>query len=168
MLVTPTKSYFTELASAVKAHEGAAVYEVALLDRIESGAASGPSGLLGDTYRAAIEVGPPVCRNAAEGYRLTHMVLFATDFGRIKVSVSKTTWRAEMQRLVREFRTNLDLFGEILMAARCLDMWERWAVDAAKNDFWPRWVVLDRSPAVFAENYHPILVGGLLSALVGS
>lgn len=164
--MSATADYFAQHAALLAAHPGAAREEFAILKMVEDGTPSGPTGMLGAVYMQAIVDGVPDSPNEGEAYRLTHMVLFATDFGRVPVQGhDKAAWQARLQELAERYEDHGTLLGEVLMCAHCLDVWGTWA-DLRLAQFNTLWLGLDRTLAGFNENYHPILVGGLLAAML--
>lgn len=156
--------YFDACAAQLAAHDGAAREEVALLRSLASDTPSGQAGLLGDVYRAAVKAGVPPTNNPPEVYRLTHMVFFATDFGRIPVAVNRPAWLAALRYWMTECADNLDLVGELLICVSCLGLWDQ-SADKEWLALQAKLGALDRTPRSFAQNYHPILVGGVLAAV---
>jgi hypothetical protein len=63
---------------------------------------------------------------------------------------------------VQEYIHDADILGELLICAKCIGYWSD-ALTSAMAAFTTVWEALDRTN--FAENYHTILMGGILFSM---
>lgn len=149
-----------EIDQAVMAHEGAAFEERELL-RLMLGGASGTGGVMSAAYRNKLATHVPSLVGRAEARAYSHVVMFAADFG-----LDPVTHPVEVNPLldqaVQIHEADTDTLGELLIAAHLLGHASA-SIGAALSAFDAAW---DALPRTF-ENYHPILVGGILYALIG-
>ena len=159
------EEYFTRHLSLVNNHPGEVKAELTVL-RIVKNKEKLKSTVLQQVYLEKMQRGVPPVLNPADVYGMTHDVFNATDFGRIKITgYDKAGWTAMLKRLCLDYATYPDILGEVLLAAKCLDIWGVWA-DTATAAFRLLWTTLDRTAGGFNENYHPLLVGDLLFAML--
>jgi hypothetical protein len=151
-------------AVSVVANGGAAYAENKILRGMAGNDDTGGRALIGYAYLSNLQRGVRSVTNRGEAYALTHDIFFATNFGRITVTGVDITGHASLlDRLVVEHANDTDVLGELIMASKCIGHWSS-AMDTALSAFESQWAALDRND--FAQNYHPILVGGLLFSML--
>ena len=152
---TETLAWLDAHDDEIRAHPGAAFPERELL-RLILGGASGTGGIMSAAYRALIAFKIPtlVERSDARGY--AHEVMFASDFGLDPIA-TPTEVATLLDDAAVLHAEDTDTLGEILIAAYLIGH----PMDATA--FTAAW---DALPRTF-ENYHVLLVGGILFALMG-
>lgn len=154
--------YMNDNSSAVDAHSGAAYMENKILRAITGTESTGGRSLLGYAYQSELLRHVPAVNDRGEAYRFTHIIFFATDFGNRPINgLDMTGYCAALDTHVVTFADDLDVLGEMLLCAKCIGHWSD-ACDTALSKFIADYDAYPRN--VFDENYHPILVGGLLFA----
>lgn len=139
----------------IRAHPGAALPERELLRGIINGA-TGTGGIMSAAYRALIEFKVPSLIQTQDARGYAHEVMFGSDFGLHSVAVP-----AEVEGLLDSAALlhgdDTDTLGEILITAHLIGH------EMSRTAFTAAW---DAIPWDF-ENYHVLLVGGILFALTG-
>ncbi len=156
--------FMADNQAAVDAHTGAAYAENKILRGITGAEDTGGRSLLGYSYLCNLRRGVRSVSNRAECYAITHDIFFATNFGKISLTgVDVAAYTAALEGLVVDYTNDTDVLGELLICAKCLGYWSS-GMDTALAQFETQWAALDRTN--FAENYHPILVGGILFSMM--
>lgn len=160
---TEAKVYMETNNASVLAHAGAAYEENEILKTLVNGTAS--TGILSDAYKANLLRGVPTVNDRGEAYRLTHTLMFATNFGRLDLTgFDVNAYGALLDELVVTYADDVDVLGELLISAKCI-AYTSSALDSAYASFTSNWDSIGRDSGDFANNYHQILVGGLLFAM---
>ena len=152
----------------IEEHRGAAFTEVEILKQLASKTDSGPAGLMGDTHLKKLQKSVPKIDNRSEAYAFTHEILFASDFGRISLKdkgIDLPAIEKLLDRLVEEYAGDTDVLGEILIVAECIE-YSSPRLKEGLDVFNKAWKALSRDSKDFAENYHTLLVGGILYTML--
>jgi hypothetical protein len=158
-----TLQWFEQNFANIAANDGAASMEFDILRHMVEATPSGPLGLFGDVNRHKLAQNLPMPQNRADVYGLTHLIFFAADFGRLPLAdVDLNHYRAMLDELLNTWVHDTDLCGELLICSKIIGH-ESGAVNSARVAFDAAWEALDRNN--FAQNYHPILIGGLLYSM---
>lgn len=150
---------------AVDAHQGAAWTENKLLRAVSGVESAGGTTALSYSYGEALKRSVLQVNNRAEAYTFTHAIFFGTDFGKKSLTgIDVTAYSAAIETHIFTYANDFDVLGEMLTAAKCLGYWST-NLDSARDSFVTAWQALDRND--FAQNYHTILVGGILFSMMG-
>jgi len=139
----------------IRAHDGAAYPERELLRLILSGA-SGTGGVMSAAYRAQLAFKVPDLTERANARGYAHEVMFGADFGLDPIIVPEQVG-ALLEAAAIVHADDTDTVGELLIAGRLIG----YPMDTTA--FTMAWEAIPRT----FENYHAILVGGILFALMG-
>lgn len=157
-------AYIDGNATKLENHLGAAYAEGVILDALVNKTPSGTLGILGQAYKTdLIRGGVLDVPDRATAYKLTHTIIFATDFGRQKLT-GLSNYEALLEQLVVTYADDTDVLGELLISARCISYWSP-AMDTAYQNFCSQWDAVNKQAGLFNQNYHVILVGGILFAM---
>lgn len=148
-------------AALVAAHPGAAFAETEILRMMVTQTGPIEGDVLAVAYQRDLARGVPAISNRAEARALAHAVMFASNFGREPLIVSEG-FTVLLETLIVEYVDDIDTLGELLIVAAILALGSD-TVTVARDVFDAAWGSLDRGE--FAQNYHAILVGGLLYAM---
>lgn len=159
MTSTDILEYFDKNADLVENHPGAAYPEVSILRRLVKSTPSGPAGILGDVYLESVNRRISEVKNRGDVYGLTHEIFFATDFGRINAALPNLS--DLLNKLLPQYHDDPDPLGELLMVAKIVGHSSD-VVTAARTVFDKAVASTDTSKAGFNDNYHLLLVAGLL------
>lgn len=157
-----TLDWLDDHAADVAAHPGAAYAETEILRMLvtETGPLGG--GVLAEAYLRDIAArGLPPCANRVEARGMAHAFMFASNFGRDSVTPPVGMGIA-LDALLAEHEDDTDTLGELLITALIVGH-QSSAVTAVRAVFDAAW---SNVPRTF-DNYHVILVGGILYALAG-
>mgnify|MGYP000603131179 CR=1 FL=1 len=156
-----TLAWFDSLSAEVESHPGAAYAEVEILRMLVTETGPYGVGLLATAYRRDLERRLVPVTNRAEARALAHYLMFATNFNRVGI-VLGSNYSERMDGLLAEYEEDTDTLGELLICCRILQH-ETNAVTAAQAAFDSAWSTVGRED--FQQNYHCILVGGILYSL---
>lgn len=151
--------YFTENNAGIALFGGAARQEVMIMNGLINGVSGEVGGMMGYAYRDRMTLTAPDPQNRGDVYDYTHAVMFATDFGNSSITVG-ASHRELIDRLIPEYTDDLDVLGEILIAAKCIG-YDSPVVQAGMDVFTHAWDT-NSFKLPFGEQYHLVVVGGIL------
>lgn len=156
-----TLAWLDSIDEEVSAHAGVAFVEREILRMLVSETPPMTDDIVSRAYRMEVErrLLPITNRGSARYY--AHLVMFAGNFGCTHIVAPAGTGDAIDQALVGNV-DDTDTLGELLIAARIVGHVSP-AVTAAQEVFDLAW---EQEPRTM-QNYHVVLVGGLLYALTG-
>lgn len=154
--------YLSSNIQGIASYEGWAFAESQILYRLRYGIPSSPAGLIGDVYyEALLDKVPPVA-NRQDIYGFTHAIFFATDFGRYKRPL--VGYGEVIDGLLPQYHNDPDPLCELVMCAKMIGH-DSMIVQEAESVYWDAFNTMSRDSSEFNENYHKILVGGILDTL---
>lgn len=159
-LAADTLTWLDSQETSILTHEGAAFEEVELL-RLMLNGASGTGGVMSAAYRNKLTSYVPGLNGRAQARAYAHIVMFASDFGLDPISHPAEV-NLLLEDSILENQNDTDTLGELLIAAHLLGVTSP-TIEATYEKFVTDWSAI---PRVF-DNYHPVLVGGILFALKG-
>lgn len=155
--------YLQNNQASVDAHGGIAYAEQRIMNALAGVETTGRS-LIGYAYQSLLLKGVPEVNDRNQAYLFTHMVFFATDFGRRPLEIANLQGYTDLlDSILPDYHQDLDVLGELLAVAKCLGYWSV-ACDVALAIFITGWDELDK--VTFGNDYHTILVGGILFSML--
>lgn len=156
-----TLAWLDERDSDVAAHPGMAFTEREILRMLVDGTTPGADDVVTRAHRMEFERRLFPTTNRAEARAFAHIAMFASSFGQVAINAPAGAGEA-IDAAISANMDDTDTLGELLIAAKIVGHTSS-IVTSGRIVFDADWSVIPRDD--FSQNYHAVLVGGLLYAM---